>query len=172
MKNGGITLRYLETNIDGLKLRETTKEDAGLILQFIKAIADYEKMSDDVFATEESIRESVFEDKRAEVLIIEFNGEAVGYSLYFFNYSTFMGRAGLYLEDIFINPEYRGKGIGKEVFKVLAKIAKENKCMRMEWCCLNWNTPSIEFYKGMEAIGMTEWTTYRLTADKIDKLID
>ena len=163
-------MRYLSTNIENLKLRETTKDDVGLILNFIKAIAEYEKMSDDVVATEETLRESIFEEKRAEVLILEYDGKPIGYSLYFFNYSTFNGRAGLYLEDIFIYPEYRGRGFGKEVFKILAKIAKENKCMRMEWCCLKWNTPSIEFYKSMGAIGMDEWTTYRLTEKEINMI--
>lgn len=163
-------MRYYDTEIKELKLRETTVEDAGLILDFIKAIAEYEKMSDDVETTEEMIKEVVFGDKRAEVLIAEWEGKAVGYSLYFFNYSTFTGRAGLYLEDIFIYPEYRANGIGKQIFKVLAQIAKENKCMRMEWCCLNWNTPSIEFYKGLGAEGMTEWTTYRLDRAGIESI--
>lgn len=161
---------YLNTEIQNLKLRKTTENDVKLILHFIKEIAKYEKMSDEVIATEESLRESIFKNKRAEVLIVEWDEKPIGYALYFFNFSTFNGREGLYLEDIFIYPEYRGKGIGKQIFKLLAKIAIENKCMRMEWCCLNWNKPSINFYKSMGAIAMSEWTTYRLTGEEIEKV--
>ena len=116
-------MKYYDTNIENLKIRETTEEDCSLILSLIKEIAEYEKMSDQVVATEESLKESIFENKRAEVVILELNGEAVGYALYFYNYSTFIGKSGLYLEDIFIKKEVRGKGIGKEVFKFLVKKA-------------------------------------------------
>lgn len=164
-------MNYYNTEIENLKLRKTSEDDANLILSLIKEIAEYENMSDDVENNEELIKEVVFKDKRAEVLIIELDNTAIGYCLYFYNYSTFTGRAGLYLEDIFIYPKYRGKGIGKQAFKVLAQIAIENKCLRMEWCCLNWNTPSIEFYKGMNAKAMSEWTTYRFTINEIDNLL-
>ncbi|MGL4774638.1 MAG: GNAT family N-acetyltransferase [Clostridium sp.] len=163
-------MKYFETKVDGFKLRSTIKEDASLILELIKEIAVYEKMLDEVVATEESILESIFEKKEAEVLIGEFNGEPIGYALYFFNYSTFIGKAGFYLEDIYIKPEYRGKGIGTEIFRVLGKIAFEKGCRRMEWSCLNWNEPSIQFYKGLGAIPMSEWTVYRLTDENIEKL--
>lgn len=163
-------MRYIDTKFEEFKLRETTIEDTGLILSFIKAIAEYEKMSNDVVATEETLRKSIFEDNRAKVLIAEENGEPIGFALYFFNFSTFIGKAGLYLEDIFLLPQCRGKGYGKEVFKVLAKIAVENSCERMEWVCLNWNTPSIEFYKSFGSFGMDDWTTYRLAGDKINDL--
>ena len=163
-------MRYIGTKYNEFKLRETTVEDTPLILHFIKSIAEYEKMSDDVVATEETLRKSIFEDNRAKVLIAEVHGKAIGFALYFFNFSTFVGKAGLYLEDIFIEPKYRGKGYGKEIFVVLAKIAKENSCERMEWVCLNWNEPSIKFYKSFGSIPMDEWTTYRLVGDKITDL--
>lgn len=163
-------MKYYDTNIENLKIRETTEEDCSLILSLIKEIAEYEKMSDQVVATEESLKESIFRNKRAEVVILELNGEAVGYALYFYNYSTFIGKSGLYLEDIFIKKEARGKGIGKEVFKFLVKKAKEEGCKRMEWTCLNWNEPSIKFYKSLGATPMDEWTIYRLTEKEINKL--
>lgn len=163
-------MKYYDTNIENLKIRETTEEDCSLILSLIKEIAEYEKMSDQVVATEESLKESIFENKRAEVVILELNGEAVGYALYFYNYSTFIGKSGLYLEDIFIKKEFRGKGIGKEVFKFLINKAKEEGCKRMEWTCLNWNEPSIKFYKSLGATPMDEWTIYRLTEKEINKL--
>ncbi|MGL5151468.1 MAG: GNAT family N-acetyltransferase [Clostridium sp.] len=163
-------MKYIDTNIEGFKLRTTVKEDSQLILALIKEIAVYEKMLDEVVATEESICESIFEKKEAEVLIGEFNGEPIGYALYFFNFSTFIGKAGFYLEDIYIKPEYRGRGIGKEIFRTLGKIAYEKGCKRMEWSCLDWNEPSINFYKGLGAIPMSEWTVYRLTEENIEKL--
>ena len=163
-------MKYYDTNIENLKIRETTEEDCSLILSLIKEIAEYEKMSDQVVATEESLKESIFRNKRAEVVILELNREAVGYALYFYNYSTFIGKSGLYLEDIFIKKEVRGKGIGKEVFKFLVKKAKEEGCKRMEWTCLNWNEPSIKFYKSLGATPMDEWTIYRLTEKEINKL--
>lgn len=163
-------MKYYDTNIENLKIRETTEEDCSLILSLIKEIAEYEKMSDQVVATEESLKESIFENKRAEVVILELNEEAIGYALYFYNYSTFIGKSGLYLEDIFIKKEVRGKGIGKEVFKFLVKKAKEEGCKRMEWSCLDWNEPSIKFYKSLGAVPMDEWTVYRLTEKEINKL--
>ncbi|MGL5380629.1 GNAT family N-acetyltransferase [Clostridium sp.] len=163
-------MKYYDTSIKNFKLRETTIDDVPLILSLIKDIAEYEKMSNEVIATEETLRKSVFEDNRAEVVIAELNGEAIGYALYFYNFSTFVGRSGLYLEDIFIQPHVRGMGIGKEIFKFLGRIAKEQGCKRMEWTCLNWNEPSIKFYKSLGAIPMDEWTVYRLTEEYIDKL--
>lgn len=163
-------MKYYSTNIENFKLRETVQEDAGLILSLIKEIADYENMSDEVIATEESLVQSIFVDKRAEVVIAELNGEAIGYALYFFNYSTFIGKEGLYLEDIYIKPDFRAGGLGKEIFKFLGKIAKENGCKRMEWTCLNWNKSSIKFYQSLGAIPMDEWTVHRLNKSEIDKL--
>lgn len=165
-------MKYYDTNIENFKLRETTKEDVGLILSLIKEIADYEKMSNEVIATEESLIQSIFIDKRAEVVIGELNGETIGYALYFFNYSTFIGRAGLYLEDIYIKPQFRANGLGKEIFRFLGKVAKENGCKRMEWTCLDWNKSSIKFYESLGAIPMDEWTVHRLRENEINKLAE
>ncbi len=149
------------------RLRKTSREDSGLILGFIKELAEYEKMINDVVATEELIEEHVFDKERVEVLIAEENKVPIGFCLFFYNFSTFVGRSGLYLEDIYIKPEYRGKGYGKIIFKELAKIAVDRKCGRMEWVCLDWNKPSIDFYKKMGAISMDEWTIYRLAGDSL-----
>lgn len=163
-------MKYIDTKYDEFKFRKTTVKDVPLILLFIMEIAEYEKMVDQVIATEDVLKKSIFEDNRAEVLIAEVNGEAIGYVLYCFNFSTFVGRGGLYLEDIYFRPEFRGRGYGREAFSILANIAIEKDCGRMEWVCLNWNEPSIQFYKGLGAISMDEWTTYRLDRDKIKEL--
>lgn len=165
-------MKYIDTKIKGFRLRNSITEDVDLILSLIKEMAIYENMLNEVIATKESIMESIFEKKQAEAMIAEFNGKPIGYVLYFFNYSTFVGRSGFYLEDIYIKKEYRGMGLGKEIFKVISKIAYENGCKRMEWSCLNWNTPSIKFYKSLGAIPMDEWTVYRLTEDNIKGIID
>lgn len=165
-------MKYIDTKIKGFRLRNSVTEDVDLILSLIKEMAIYENMLNEVIATKESIMESIFEKKQAEAMIAEFNGKPIGYVLYFFNYSTFVGRSGFYLEDIYIKKEYRGMGLGKEIFKVISKIAYENGCKRMEWSCLNWNTPSIKFYKSLGAIPMDEWTVYRLTEDNIKGIID
>jgi GNAT superfamily N-acetyltransferase len=151
--------------------RKATPYDAALILKFIKGIAEYEKMLDEVVNTEELIKEVVFGNGHAEVIFVLEDDKEVGFALFFHNYSTFVGRSGIHLEDLFVWPEYRGKGYGKALFCEVARIAKERGCGRMEWTCLNWNTPSINFYLSMGAIPMDEWTTYRLTADKIDALV-
>lgn len=163
-------MHYYNTNIENLKIRETEEEDCKLILSLIHEIAKYEKMENEVIATEESLMESIFKNNRAEAVILELDEEPVGYAIYFYNFSTFIGRSGLYLEDIFIKKEYRGRGIGKEVFKFLVKKAREEGCKRMEWSCLNWNEPSIKFYKSLGAVPMDEWTVYRLTEQEIIKL--
>ncbi|MDY4253756.1 MULTISPECIES: GNAT family N-acetyltransferase [unclassified Clostridium] len=163
-------MKYYDTSIENLKIRETNEEDCNLILSFIKELAEYEKLSDEVVATEESLKKSLFENKRAEVVIIELDKKPIGYALYFYNFSTFIGKSGLYLEDIFIKKEFRGRGIGKEAFKFLIKKAKEEGCKRIEWTCLNWNEPSIKFYKSLGAFPMDEWTTYRLTEKEINKI--
>ena len=161
---------YIETKINGVKFKRTTEDDIPIILDFIKQIAIYEKMLDKVTATEESLKESIFDNNRAEALLIEFNDEVIGYIVYFFNFSTFVGREGLYLEDLYIKPEYRGNGIGKKSFEVLVNIAKENKCERLEWTCLDWNEPSIKFYKSIGAEQMKEWIIHRLDKEAIDKI--
>lgn len=142
-------------------------EDTEKILFFIKALADYEKMSDDVVATQELLEEWIFKKKKAEVIFALENGKEVGFALFFHNFSTFLGRAGLYLEDLFVLPEYRGKGYGKGLLKVLAGIAVERGCGRLEWQCLDWNKPSIDFYLSLGAVPMEDWTLYRLSRDTL-----
>lgn len=150
-------------------IRLATREDSKTIHNFIVGIAKYEKMLDEVEGTELDVERSMFDEGQAECLIGEENGVPVGFALFFHNYSTFKTRHGLYLEDLFVLPEKRGNGYGKKLLLALTKIAKERNCGRMEWCCLDWNTPSIEFYKSLGATPMTEWTTYRLNEEQIDK---
>ena len=163
-------MKRYNTNIEGFTLRETDESDLSLILGFIKEIAEYEKLSHAVEATEESLKKHIFEKRRAEVLIVEKDEKPMGYVVYFYNFSTFTGTSGLYLEDIFIRSEYRGMGLGKEIFMLLGKIAREEGCKRMEWVCLNWNEPSKKFYTGLGAIPMEEWTTFRLTEEYVKNL--
>lgn len=153
------------------KFRTATEADAALVLDFIKGIAIYEDMLDEVINTDEMIKEVVFGKGNAEVIFVLEGEKEVGFALFFHNYSTFVGRAGIHLEDLFVLPEYRGRGYGKALFCEVARIAKERGCGRMEWACLDWNTPSINFYLSMGAVPMGEWTTYRLTAEKIDDLL-
>ena len=156
--------------MDNKRFRYATESDVAKILEFIKGIAEYEKMSDQVVTTEQLLREWIFEKKKAEV-IFALEGELeVGFALFFHNFSTFLGRAGLYLEDLYVKPEYRKKGYGKGLITELAKIAVERGCGRMEWCCLDWNKPSIDFYLSLGATPMDEWTTYRLTGKSLENL--
>lgn len=146
-----------------ITFRKAEKEDVGLILKFIRLLAEYERMADEVTATEELLREWIFEKHAAQVLFVMCEGKEVGFVLYFFNFSTFTGRAGLYVEDVFVLPEWRGQGIGKRVFSHLAGIARQMGCGRMEWICLDWNAPSIAFYRSLGAAPMSDWTVHRLT---------
>ena len=152
--------------------RFATERDAALILDFIKALAEYEKMSDQVVATEEILREWIFEKKKAEVIFALEDDKEVGFALFFHNFSTFLGRAGIYLEDLFVKPEYRGRGHGKALIRELARITVERGCGRLEWCCLDWNKPSIDFYLSLGAIPMDEWTVYRLTGEKLESFAE
>lgn len=152
--------------------RFTQPEDSGIILNFIRELATYEHMLDEVIATEELLREWIFEKKKAEVIFALENGKEVGFALFFHNFSTFLGRAGIYLEDLFVLPEYRGKGYGKGLLKQLAKITVERGCGRLEWACLDWNKPSIDFYLSLGAKAMDEWTVYRLTGDTLKKMAE
>lgn len=145
-------------------------EDTGLILQFIRELADYEKMLDQVVATEELLREQLFEKKGAEVLFALADGQEVGFALFFHNFSTFLGRRGLYLEDLFVKPAFRGMGYGKAILQKLAQTALERGCGRLEWACLDWNQPSIDFYLSMGAQPMNDWTVYRLTGDSLRRM--
>ena len=153
-----------------LDFRYAKETDTALILQFIKDLAEYENMSADVVATEELLREWIFDRKKAEVIFALEDGIEVGFALFFHNFSTFLGRAGIYLEDLFVKPEYRGKGYGKGLLKKLAQIAVERGSGRLEWWCLDWNKPSIDFYLSLGAEPMEEWTTYRIAGETLDKL--
>ena len=153
-----------------LEFRWAEEKDAALILRFIRALAAYEKLSDQVVSTEPLLREWIFEKKKAEVLFPMEEGEEVGFALFFHNFSTFLGRAGLYLEDLYISPEYRGKGYGKATLQKLAQIAVERGCGRLEWSCLDWNKPSIDFYLSLGAVPMEEWTVYRLTGETLTQM--
>ena len=150
------------------EFRFATENDTALILDFIKSLAEYEKMSDYVVADERLLCEWIFEKKKAEVIFALDNGVEVGFALFFHNFSTFLGRAGIYLEDLFVRPEYRGRGHGKALIKELARITVERGCGRLEWCCLDWNQPSIDFYVSLGAQAMDEWTTYRLSGKSLE----
>ena len=150
--------------------RKASKEDVGTILRFINKLAEYEKLENEVVATEELLAEWIFDKGKASVLIAEEDGVSVGFALYFYNFSTFLGRAGIYLEDLFVLPQYRGRGYGKGLITKLAEIALEEGCGRLEWSCLDWNTPSINFYKSIGAVPMDEWTVYRMTVPAMKNL--
>lgn len=153
-----------------MNFRYANPSDTALILQFIKDLAKYENMSSDVVADEVLLKEWIFEKQKAEV-IFAMEGECeVGFALFFHNFSTFLGRSGIYLEDLFVKPEYRGKGYGKGLLKMLASITVERGCGRLEWCCLDWNKPSIDFYLSLGALPLDEWTTYRVTGDTLKHL--
>ncbi len=152
--------------------RDAERKDVPLILQFIKEIAAYEKMSDQVIADETTLETWIFDKEKAEVFFVLEEGKEVGFALYFHNFSTFVGRGGIYLEDVYILPEYRGKGYGKAILKKLAAIAVEWGCGRMEWVCLDWNQPSIDFYLSLGAQPMSDWTLYRLTGDALAQLAE
>lgn len=154
-----------------LVIREATKKDVPLILSLIKELAVYEKLLHEVVATEDQLTEMLFGQKKyAEVLIANYDNENAGFALFFHNFSTFLGKPGIYLEDIYVKPQLRGKGIGKSLLLSLVKLAKERNCGRVEWAVLNWNEPSIKFYKSLSAKPMNQWTVYRLSEDEINSL--
>jgi len=156
-----------------VSVRPATEDDLDLILELIKELAVYEELGDSVVASREAIREALFAEKpSAEVVIGELEGEAAGFALFFHNYSTFLGRKGLYLEDLFVKPAARGRGLGKLLLKTLAQTALERGCARMEWFVLDWNAPSIAFYKSLGASPMDEWTVFRMTSDAIRYLAE
>ncbi|MEI0445948.1 GNAT family N-acetyltransferase [Brachyspira intermedia] len=150
-------------------IRFATVEDCALILKFIKELARYEKLEHEVTATEEILKEWIFEKKKCEVLIASENNIEIGYALFFHNFSTFLGKAGVYLEDLYINPDYRGLGYGKKLLKEVAKIAVERGCERLDWQCLNWNKSSIDFYLSLNAIEMSDWNSYRLSHEVLKR---
>ena len=153
-----------------LTFRYAERKDVPLILQFIKDLAEYEKMLDEVVADEATLEEWIFDQKKAEVIFAMEEGKEVGFALFFHNFSTFLGRGGLYLEDLFVQPEHRGKGYGKRILQKLAAIAVERKCGRLEWWCLDWNQPSIDFYLSLGAEPMSDWTVYRIAGDTLQNL--
>ena len=155
-----------------LTFRFAEAADTPLILEFIKKLADYEHMLDQVVADEATLADQLFHRKNAQVLFALEDGREVGFALFFHNFSTFLGRSGIYLEDLFVRPEYRGMGYGKALLCRLAAIAKEEGCGRLEWWCLDWNKPSIDFYKSMGAEPMEDWTVYRVTGETLDKLAE
>lgn len=148
-------------------IRQAVREDSKTIWNFIQGIASYEKMLDEVEGTEADVERTLFDEHQAEALIAQEDGVPVGFALYFFNYSTFKTRHGLYLEDLFVSPAHRGKGYGKKLLLRLAALAHERGCGRMEWSCLNWNTPSIAFYQSLGAVPMSDWTVYRLNEEQL-----
>ena len=162
--------KYIATRIEGLQLRLAEDSDVSLILSFIRELAEYEKLLNEVVATEEILKESLFERKAAEVIIAEYKNEPVGFALFFHNFSTFLGKPGIYLEDLFVRPEMRGKGIGKTILAYLARLAIDRNCGRFEWWCLDWNESSIEFYKSIGAIPMDEWTVFRVHEEALTNL--
>lgn len=153
------------------QLRSAEKKDVPIIFEFIKALAEYERLSDMVVATEELLEETLFGERKVAEVIIGFEGEMpAAFALFFHNYSTFLAKPGIYLEDLFVKPEFRRKGYGKIMLSKLAKIAVERNCGRLEWSVLDWNTPAIDFYKSLGAAPMDEWTTFRLTGESLRNL--
>lgn len=153
-----------------ITFRNAERKDTALILQFIRELADYEKMLDEVVADEATLESWIFDKQKAEVIFALEGGTEVGFALFFHNFSTFLGRAGIYLEDLYVRPECRGKGYGKALLKKLASIAVERGCGRLEWWCLDWNKPSIDFYLSLGASPMSDWTIYRITGDTLTQL--
>lgn len=158
--------------MNNFNFRFADENDVGKILYFIKELASYEKMENEVVATEENLKHWIFDEKKAEVIFALDGEKEIGFALFFHNFSTFLGRAGIYLEDLYVLPEYRGKGFGKSLLTQLAKIAVERGCGRLEWWCLNWNSPSIDFYISLGAEPMNDWTVYRITGDTLNRLAE
>lgn len=160
----------MKTNQETIIIRAANSKDIPTILDLIKELAIYEEMLEQVTATEEVLHRELIAQKNAEALIVEYDKTPVAFALFFHNFSTFVGKKGLYIEDIYVKPEMRGQGIGKMLFTKLAQIAVERDCGRMEWSCLDWNEPSIKFYESLGAKQMDEWTVHRLTGDKLHEL--
>lgn len=150
--------------------RKAQREDVPLILQFIKELAEYEGMLDEVVADTDTLETWIFDRQKAEVIFALENGKEIGFALFFHNFSTFLGKAGIYLEDLYVKPEYRKKGYGKAILCELARIAVERGCGRLEWWCLDWNKPSIDFYLSLGAKPMSDWTVYRISGPTLEKM--
>jgi len=155
---------------DNFKIRFAKREDTELVLKFIKELADYEELLDEVVADKETLEESLFDREMAEVIIGEYKDKPVGFALFFHNFSTFLGKPGIYLEDLYVRPEYRGNGYGKKLLAFLADLTVKRDCGRLEWWVLNWNKSSIDFYESLGAKAMDEWTVYRLTGESLQDL--
>ena len=153
-----------------VNFRFAKRQDVPLILKLIRELAEYEKMLDEVVADEAMLEDWLFDKGKAEVIFACLDDKEIGFALFFHNFSTFLGRAGLYLEDLYVLPEYRGNGYGKALLKKLAAIAIERQCGRLEWCCLDWNQPSIDFYLSLGAKPMSDWTTYRIAGKMLNDL--
>lgn len=154
-----------------LEIKPTTIDDVPVILSFIQKLADYEKLSHEVVATEAGLREALFGERcYAETVIAYYQNQPVGFALFFHNFSTFLGKPGIYLEDLFVDPEQRGKGFGKALLVYLARLAQKRNCGRFEWSVLDWNESSIKFYESLGAVPLNEWTMYRLTGESLEKL--
>jgi Acetyltransferases len=164
----------METKIsskkDGFIIRRAEERDAALLLDFIRRLADYEKRLQEVVATEEDIKSVVFERKIAEALIAEHMGKPAGFAIFFYNFSTFLGKPGIYIEDLFVSPEFRGKGLGKLIFSFIAKLAIQRNCGRVEWTVLTWNEPAINFYKKIGALPKNEWMLYKINGNALKEL--
>jgi len=155
----------------GFVIRPAAEEDVPLILGFIKKLAEYERLFHEMVATEEMLRETLFgEKKTAEVIIGEYRQSSVGFAIYFHNYSTFLGKPGIYIEDLYVNEKHRGHGFGFAMFLYIARLAKDRKCGRLEWAVLDWNEPAIQFYRKLGAVAMSDWTVYRLTGAALESL--
>ena len=164
-------MQIIETKVEGFQIKQAEREDTPLVLDFIKQLAEYERLSHMVVATEGRLEKYLFgKDRIAEVIIGYDQGKPVGFALYFYNFSTFLCRPGIYLEDIFVMEEFRGKGFGKAMLTYLAKLAVEKDCGRLEWAVLDWNEPSIEFYKSLGAQMLDEWIINRVSGDSLHKL--
>ena len=155
---------------ENLTFRYAERKDTQLILLFILELARYEKLEQEVVSTPEILEEWLFDKQKAEVIFAMLGEKEIGFALFFHNFSTFLGRAGIYLEDLYVLPEYRGRGYGKEILKKLAAIAVERGCGRLEWWCLDWNQSSIDFYLSLGAEPMSDWTVYRIAGDTLEKL--
>ena len=163
----------IRTKVQDITIRFASEEDVPLILSLIRGLAEYEKLTEDVIVTEQLLKENLFSKRRmAEVLIAEYKNDPAGFALFFHNFSTFLGKPGIYLEDLFVKPEFRSKGIGKLLLAYLGKLAMERDCGRIEWSVLDWNEPAIQFYKKLDAKPMDEWTVFRVTGESIGKLAD
>ena len=161
------------TDLPGFQIRAATKADVPVILSFIKKLADYERLSHEVVATEETLRETLFGRRRtAEVAIGYFKRKAVGFVIFFHNFSTFLGRPGIYIEDLFVEEEFRRRGFGGALLRYVARLAKERQCGRLEWSVLDWNEPAVKFYQKLGAVPMSEWTVFRLTGENLTRLAD